>query len=307
MRALLGFTALALVAACAEGDDPETVRLDPTGYATAGAFLACFEDKAPLVSAHRGGPAPGYPENAIETFQHTLDQIPALIEADVRETKDGHFVLFHDDTVDRMTGGSGAVAEMTLAELRDLRLRDINGRPTDYQIPTLEDVLEAMRGRTVMQLDVKRGVSLVRVARAVERANAESFAGIITYTDNGAAILAERSDWVTIIPGADEMADVARFEDQGAEQERLVIWTGISRGPVDEVFVGELGARDIPASGGALGYLDDRAEAGVANVYEDLTATGIDIIATDRPIEAAVSLGIERVAATMDACRIAKN
>ncbi|MEM9838373.1 MAG: glycerophosphodiester phosphodiesterase family protein [Pseudomonadota bacterium] len=307
MRAALALTAISLAAACGEAVVPETVRLDPTGYATAGAFLSCFEDKAPLVSAHRGGPAPGYPENTIEAFENTLAQVPALIETDVRATRDGEFVLFHDDDVKRLTGAEGEVADMTLAELKALRLIDMNGRQTDFQIPTLDEALEAMRGRTVLQLDVKRGVSLAGVARAVERAGAESYAGIITYTDQGARIVAERSDWVTVIPGADDMGDIDRLAREGADAERLVIWTGISRGPVDEAFVEALGERDIPASGGALGFLDDRAEAGVGGVYAGLADAGIDIIATDRPVEAARALGIAQVAETMQACRIAKD
>src|SRR5690606_439604 len=46
-------------------------------------FLTYAETRIPLVSAHRGGPAPGYPENAIETFQRVADKMPAIIECDI--------------------------------------------------------------------------------------------------------------------------------------------------------------------------------------------------------------------------------
>ena len=40
------------------------------------------------MSAHRGGPYPGYPENAIETFEYIASQIPTVIECDIAMTKD---------------------------------------------------------------------------------------------------------------------------------------------------------------------------------------------------------------------------
>ncbi|MEM1410563.1 MAG: glycerophosphodiester phosphodiesterase family protein, partial [Pseudomonadota bacterium] len=101
--------------------------IDTSTYETAAGYLSCLEGRAVVVSAHRGGPAPGYPENAVETFVHTLSQVPALIETDVRETKDGVLVLMHDDTVDRTTTGTGAVASMTLQAIKDLYLVDNEG------------------------------------------------------------------------------------------------------------------------------------------------------------------------------------
>ncbi|MEO0755238.1 MAG: glycerophosphodiester phosphodiesterase family protein, partial [Pseudomonadota bacterium] len=83
-----------------------------------------------------------------------LDQVPALLEVDVRESRDGALVLMHDDTVDRTTTGSGLVADLTLAELKALRLLDNDGRETDFQIPTLGEALSAIGGRTILQLDV---------------------------------------------------------------------------------------------------------------------------------------------------------
>ena len=53
-------------------------------------FLRCMaREGATMTSGHRGGVAPGYPENAVETFAHTLSVAPMLIEGDTRLTKDG--------------------------------------------------------------------------------------------------------------------------------------------------------------------------------------------------------------------------
>lgn len=77
----------------------------------------------PLVSAHRGGPQPGYPENCLATFENTLHHTFAIMEVDPRYTKDGQIVLHHDDTLGRTTTGRGKVSDFTLAELKALRLK----------------------------------------------------------------------------------------------------------------------------------------------------------------------------------------
>lgn len=308
MKNVVAAVSLIALAACGGEQGGPTASggqvpvLDASGYETAGAFLSCLEGEAALVSAHRGGPMPGYPENAIETFDHILSMIPALIETDVRETADGVLVLLHDDTVDRTTNGTGLLAEMTLAEAKALRLKDNDGRLTDYRIPTLDEALAAMRNKTVLQLDVKRGVGLRKVVRAVERAGAEHYAGIITYTDNGAVIVLESSDIVTVVAGADEQSDLNRFAETGASDDRWVIWTGITRGEVDATLVGHLDARDVSASGGALGYLDSRAASGQRGLYRGLADAGLDVIATDRPIEATRELGVSTLAESIGRC-----
>src|SRR5690606_35917448 len=94
-----------------------------------------------LVSAHRGGPRPGLPENALATFEYALNFAPALLETDVRRTADGTLVLLHDETLDRTTTGAGPVAARTLADLRTLYLLDPEGTATPHRIPTLAEAL----------------------------------------------------------------------------------------------------------------------------------------------------------------------
>lgn len=71
--------------------------------------------------AHRG--ASEYaPENTMSSFYLGLLQGANGIETDVQRTRDGELVLFHDTTLDRVTNGSGAVSDYTLAELRELKV-----------------------------------------------------------------------------------------------------------------------------------------------------------------------------------------
>ena len=71
------------------------------------------------VIGHRG--ACGYaPENTMPSFRCGQKLGALWVEADVKRTADGHFVLMHDQTVDRTTDGTGRVAELSLAEIRRL-------------------------------------------------------------------------------------------------------------------------------------------------------------------------------------------
>jgi glycerophosphoryl diester phosphodiesterase len=74
---------------------------------------------ARLVIAHRGTSA-HFPENTAASFDHALSLGVDAIEFDLRISRDGHVVVIHDPTVDRTTDGTGAVAELTLAELKAL-------------------------------------------------------------------------------------------------------------------------------------------------------------------------------------------
>ena len=87
--------------------------------------------------AHRGfHDKPVVPENSLAAFRCAIENGFGA-EFDVRLTKEGHMVVFHDDTTDRCTGQPGAIEDRTLEEVRELRLEG-----TDQQIPLFEEVLE---------------------------------------------------------------------------------------------------------------------------------------------------------------------
>ena len=69
--------------------------------------------------AHRGASG-NNPENTLRAFQKALEIGVDEIELDLRSTRDGHLVVMHDATVDRTTDGTGAIGELTLAEIRAL-------------------------------------------------------------------------------------------------------------------------------------------------------------------------------------------
>lgn len=87
--------------------------------------------------AHRGA-SHYYPENTMLSFRHGLEMDANGIETDVQITKDGVLVLFHDDTMDRVTGKTGCVADYTYAELLTF---DVHKDNLTAKIPTFEEFL----------------------------------------------------------------------------------------------------------------------------------------------------------------------
>ena len=120
---------------------------------------------SPLVIAHRGASAEK-PENTLAAFRRALALGVDAIELDVRVTSEGVPVVFHDANLRRLTGSAGRVSAKTWRELA--RLRVFGAEP----IPRLVDVLRLTRGRAVVQIELKTGVPVAPVARAVKTARA---------------------------------------------------------------------------------------------------------------------------------------
>jgi glycerophosphoryl diester phosphodiesterase len=95
-----------------------------------------------LKIGHRG--AAGYaPENTLASFRRAVELGADAVEFDLHRTRDGHFVVIHDDTVDRTTNGTGEVAAYTLAELRRLDAGSWKGPEfAGEPIPSFAEVIE---------------------------------------------------------------------------------------------------------------------------------------------------------------------
>ncbi len=111
------------------------------------------------VWAHRG--ASGYmPENTIPAFQKAIEMGADGIELDVQLTKDRQLVVIHDERIDRVSDGSGAVADYTLEELRKFNFNKTHPECEHADIPTLEEVLDLMRPTGMMiNIELKTGIN----------------------------------------------------------------------------------------------------------------------------------------------------
>ena len=99
--------------------------------------------------AHRGLWDAAAPENSLAAFEKAVNAGYG-IEFDIHKTRDGHVVVFHDDTLMRMCGVKGRIEDKTLDELRELRLLG-----TEQGIPTLQEMLALVDGRVPLLVELK--------------------------------------------------------------------------------------------------------------------------------------------------------
>ncbi len=120
-----------------------------------------------ILTGHRGA-AELEPENTRLSIQKAIDLGVDQVEIDVHLTRDQHLVVIHDATVDRTTDGQGAVADFTLEEVK--RLDAGKGE----RIPTLQEVIDLVRGKVVLQIELKGPDTAEPVVRTVEQNNIEN-------------------------------------------------------------------------------------------------------------------------------------
>jgi glycerophosphoryl diester phosphodiesterase len=256
------------------------------------AFFDCLRERSfTAISAHRGGPAPGYAENAIPTFEHTLSRAPAIMEVDIARTRDNVLVLMHDDSVDRTTNGTGEVDHLTAAQFSALRLRDEGGAVLNAHPPTLREALNWAEGKTILALDVKRGVSYEDVARAVSQAHAMDRVAFIAYGVAGAARLHHVAPNAMLFVSIRFPADLDDLARRDVDLHQIVAWTG-----TDEPNSGlnaALNQRGVETEFGTLGgrrSWDSRFAEQQRDQYAAFADTGLQLISTGRPAEALADL-----------------
>jgi glycerophosphoryl diester phosphodiesterase len=121
-----------------------------------------------LLYGHRGAKGEA-PENTIEGFKYGLELGLRAFEIDVRLTADGEIVLLHDATVDRTTNGTGALADLTLAQALELDARDTFADwPAPCRIPRLKELLALLPVGFALEVELKRDTP-ERLARLASR------------------------------------------------------------------------------------------------------------------------------------------
>lgn len=129
-----------------------------------------------FVVAHRSDWR-NHPENSLAAIRSAIAMGCDMVEIDVAKTKDGVHVLSHDGKLDRVSDRKGVIAELTLAEVREARLRQGQGGEeaalTDERVPTLEEALEVCRGKILVNVDKfnkdPEGITAVIARLGVER------------------------------------------------------------------------------------------------------------------------------------------
>ena len=197
------------------------------------------------IIAHRG--AKGYvPDNTLASFAKALEMGADGIELDVRMSLDGHLLVFHDEHTDRLTGTPGAVSDMLLVDLRKLYV-DFN-----HPIPTLEEVLDLVDARCLVNIELKVPNAVGPVCDLIEKSvserrynyehflvssfdwaalkeirerNPEIPLGVLTETDLNLALGFARSIKAETFHPYFHLVDETSVRQIKAENMRLYVWT----------------------------------------------------------------------------------
>lgn len=247
------------------------------------------ENRFPLISAHRGGPMPGFPENCIETFDNATTYNPVIIEFDIAYSKDSVMVIMHDDKLDRTSTGKGPIGNYTYEELKAFNLKDDEGKETKFKIPTLDSVLSWSKGKVLLTIDLKKGVSYAKVIEKVRQYKVESNSIIITYTANQAKEVHQLAPELMISASVQKKAELKRLNGMGIPNNRIVAFVGVSA-PDKELYQ-YLHNKGITTILGTMGNIDKSAIASpVKNVYYHLVNNGADILSGDNLPQASEEL-----------------
>ena len=110
------------------------------------------------IFAHRGASAYA-PENTVEAFALAMEQGADGIELDVQMTKDDQVVVIHDETIDRVSDGTGAVRDYTLEELKKFHFSNHMENYENAVIPTLKEVLDLIKSSNMLlNIELKTGI-----------------------------------------------------------------------------------------------------------------------------------------------------
>ncbi|MFD7864271.1 glycerophosphodiester phosphodiesterase [Streptomyces sp. NPDC057682] len=148
------------------------------------------------------------PENTLRSFVRAEQAGMDLIELDLHLSKDGALAVMHDAEVDRTTDGTGAIADKTLAELRELDA----GR--GERVPVFEEVLDAVR--SPMQAEIKDVAAARTLAEVMTRRALVDRVEVISFHDEAVAEVAR------LVPGVRTALVASRWGDDVVDRATAV-------------------------------------------------------------------------------------
>jgi glycerophosphoryl diester phosphodiesterase len=136
--------------------------------------------------AHRGA-MDTHPENTIPAFREAIRLGAQMVEFDIQLSKDGKLVVMHDDTVDRTTDGTGAVADMSYSEIQNLdagikKAETFKGT----KVPTFEESLAVMPKNIWLNCHLKGDAKLGEMCAKVLKASGRLQQAFLTCNEQAA-------------------------------------------------------------------------------------------------------------------------
>lgn len=240
-----------------------------------------------LIAGHRGGMVKGFPENSIATFENTLKHTPAFFEIDPRLTKDSVMVLMHDATLDRTTTGKGKLSDYTYEELKKFRLKDAEGNVTNFPIPTLSEVIEWARGKTILNLDHK-DVPLAMTAALIKKHKADAFVMLTVHSAAEMTYYLSQNKNHTFSAFIRNMKEYEDYEKANVPFTQMIAYIGPHVKPENKelyALLNKKGTMCMISAASSYDKLKTAEERKAA--YLSIAKDGASILESDLPIEAA--------------------
>ena len=156
---------------------------------------------------------------------------------------------------------------------------------TQSSIPTLDELLDWADDKGVLfTLDIKQGVPYEQVLDLVRKYDYFDKAAIITYSKGQAVKIHKLAPEAFISVSIRNEEELRQMKNAGIPLDRMIAFTGTRT--KSKEFYQQLDQLGIPAILGTLGNLDNRARARGDNIYQTYISDGVDILATNRPLEA---------------------
>jgi glycerophosphoryl diester phosphodiesterase len=243
-----------------------------TDYPVAVAATALRErmPKWPVgVACHRGGNRYA-PENTVASIQEAVRLTADFAEVDIRPTKDGRYLLLHDDRLDRTTTGRGKIRDWTFAEASLFDAGIKFGTPfTGTRIPTLDEGLTALGDRCGVYLDAK-DIEPAALAAAIRKYNLLERSVVYQGIDYLKKLRAIEPAVRTLPPlkSAGDLEKVAATHPYGVDAS----WRILSKDLIERCHT-----KGIRVFSDSLGWFESVEQ------YRKAMEWGIDVIQTDHP------------------------
>ncbi len=244
----------------------------------------------PLVSGHRGGMSKGFPENSLATLENTLRHTPAFFEIDPRLTKDSVIIVFHDATLNRTSNGKGKVSDYTWEELKTLKLKDPEGNLTDYGIPTLDEVIQWSKGKTILNLD-KKDVPFAMTLQKIKEHKAESHVMVTVHNAKEARFYYEANNDIMFSAHILTKEAFDEYEKSGVPWYNIMAYIGPRLTPQNKELMDLLHARGVMCmigTGPSYDKIKDVEER--KRGYREIIQAGANVIESDLPIDVAEAI-----------------
>lgn len=136
----------------------------------------------PFLAAHRGVCGANIPCNTLAAYRIAVHEGADVVEIDVSKSRDGKYFVFHPGMEPVFIQCGRYLSDMTAEEIAQLTLRNSDGVPTHYRIPTLAEVLAFLKDKVYINVD-KFWTDVPGITEEIRKAGVEKQVIVKTYAD----------------------------------------------------------------------------------------------------------------------------